>query len=96
MTITLFLTYLTIGAGCSGLLTQALKAQIKGLPSNIIALISSLVVGLFGTASAYILMGIPFDLKNITCMVLMTVCIWVGSMVGYDKVIQTISQIRRQ
>lgn len=95
MTITLFLTYLTAGAACSSLLTQALKAQLKGMPSNIIALISSVVTGIFGTSSAYILADIPFTLNNIICMVLMTICIWVGSMVGYDKVIQTISQIRR-
>ena len=95
MTITLFLTYLTAGAACSSLLTQSLKAQIKTLPSNIIALISSAFTGIFGTTAAYILMDIPFTLANIICIILMTICIWMGSMVGYDKVIQTISQIRR-
>jgi len=29
------------------------------------------------------------------CIVLMGVCIWVGSMIGYDKVVQTIEQIKK-
>lgn len=96
MTITLFLTLLTIGAGCSSLLTQALKETLPDLSSNIVALISAMMIGTFGTSSAYVFLFIPFTLENIICIVLMTICIWVGSMVGYDKVIQTISQIRRQ
>lgn len=37
---------------------------------------------------------IPFTPPNIVCMVLMAVAVWVGAMLGYDKVIQMIDQIK--
>lgn len=95
MTITLFMSMLAIGSAISGLLTEALKKAVD-ISSNLTALISALVVGIFGTLCAYVLMGVEVSLKNVICIFLMALCIWVGSMVGYDKVIQTISQIRRQ
>lgn len=95
MTITLFLSLFTIGSAVSSLLTEALKKTFTHVSPNIVALVDAIAVGVCGTYSAYVLMGIPFTTPNIICIVLMTVCIWIGSMVGYDKVIQTISQIRR-
>lgn len=94
MTIELFIYLFTIGSVASSLLTQALKAYNKNLASNILALVSAIMVGVLGTCSAYILMGIAFTIQSSLCIVLMSVCIWVGSMVGYDKVMQLISQIR--
>lgn len=94
MTITLFLSLFTLGSMVSSLLTEAVK-KATDISSNLIALINAFVVGLAGTSAAYALMGVPFNLQNIICIILMTVCIWIGSMIGYDKVIQTISQIRR-
>lgn len=93
MTITMFLTLFTIGSAASSLLTEALKKALS-ISSNLVALICAAIVGAVGTPAAYVLMGIPFTLQNVICIVLMTVCIWVGSMVSYDKVMQTISQIR--
>lgn len=94
MTITLFLSLFTLGSMVSSLLTETVK-KATDISSNLIALINAFVVGLAGTSAAYALMGVPFNLQNIICIILMTVCIWIGSMIGYDKVIQTISQIRR-
>lgn len=94
MTITLFLSLFTLGSMVSSLLTEAVK-KATDISSNLIALINAVVVGLAGTSAAYVLMGEPFNLQNTICIILMTVCIWIGSMIGYDKVIQTISQIRR-
>lgn len=94
MTITLFLSLFTLGSMVSSLLTEAVK-KATDISSNLIALINAFVVGLAGTSAAYALMGVPFNLQNTICIILMTVCIWIGSMIGYDKVIQTISQIRR-
>ena len=93
MSVTLFLSLFTIGSMISSLLTEAIKKAVD-VSSNIIALVDAIVVGVAGTTAAYILIGVPFDAQNIICIALMTVCIWVGSMIGYDKVIQTISQIR--
>lgn len=95
MTIELFIFLLTIGSSASSLLTQAMKKSLKNLSSNMIALASALIVGVCGTFSAYILMDIVIDLKSIVCVPLMAVCIWVGSMVSYDKILQTIAQLKR-
>ena len=94
MTITMFITLFTIGSMVSSLLTEALKKSFKDMSTNVIALIDAGVVGILGTASAYILMGVSLTPPNIMCLVLMVFCIWIGSMVGYDKVLQTISQIK--
>lgn len=94
MNITLFLTLFTIGSMVSSLLTEALKKAFSEMSANIVALIDAVVVGLAGTAMAYQLMGVEWNAQNIVCLILMCFCIWVGSMVGYDKVLQTIAQIK--
>jgi hypothetical protein len=50
-------------------------------------------VGGFGSVMAYVLNDIPFTLKNVFCILLMIICVWMASMVGYDKVTQLIEQI---
>ena len=95
MTIELFLFLFTIGSLISSLLTEAIKKTQTDMSSNIIAFIDAIMVGCGGTCSAYAIMGIPFTAVNIICVVLMTFCVWVGSMVGYDKVMQTIAQLKR-
>ena len=97
MTVTLFVAFLTFGAMASALLTEAIKkfcenAQ-KEYSSNAIALGVALGVGLIGTSIAYVLLGIPWTVSNVICMVLMALCMWVGSMVSYDKVIQLVKQL---
>lgn len=97
MTLTLFLTLLTILALVVSLFTEAVKKFLKGMKvtysSNIVVLLVSLVVGIGGTALAYMFMAIPFTTPNIVCMLLMGIVVWVGAMMGYDKVIQLIEQI---
>lgn len=94
MTIQLFIFLFTIGSAVSSLLTQALKKSFENVSSNIIALVNAFVVGILGTVAAYILMGITFNLANVVCIFLMSGCIWIGSMVSYDKVMQTLYQIK--
>ena len=93
----MFLMLATVFSGVSILLTEAVKRAFqnaeKPYSANLIALIDAVVVGIGGTAAAYILLGIAFTLPNIVCLILMGVAVWVGSMVGYDKVIQLITQI---
>ena len=94
MTTNLFITILTIGSLVSSLLTEALKKGFKNISTNIIALVNAGIVGLAGTIIAYILMEIPFTPQNIACLVLIIFCVWIGSMVSYDKLMQTLSQIK--
>lgn len=94
MTIDLFIYLFTIGSAVSSLLTQAVKKALPNVSSNILALVDSVAVGIIGTVFAYILLDITFTAKNIVSIVLMAVCIWIGSMLGYDKVTQTIKQLK--
>ena len=97
MSITLFITILTIGGMVTALLTEAIKKMYanmkKDYSANIIALVNAVVVGCGGTAVVYMLMNIPWTVNNIICMVLMTVAVWIASMLGFDKVLQTVNQI---
>lgn len=96
MTIELFMILFTIGSAASSLLTEAMKKLcVKWASPNIIALMDAIIVGLFGTCAAYILMGVTYTPQNIICIILMTICIWIGSMIGYDKITQTLGQLRR-
>lgn len=97
MTVTLFIAILTLGAGITSLLTEAIKKAYanahKEYSANLIALVDAVVVGMGGTAVTYMLLGIPWTVNNIICMVLMAVCVWIGSMIGYDKLVQLIQQL---
>ena len=94
MTVELFMFLFGFGSIVSALLTQAVKQAFKDLSSNVIALIDAVVVGVLGTGAVYILMGIEWSFANIVCLALMSFSIWLGSMVGYDKVMQTIGQLK--
>ena len=98
MTISLFMALLVILSAVVALFTEAVKCFIEGVggryASNIIVLVVSIIVGIGGTAIAYVFMEIQFILPNIICMVLMAVAVWVGSMTSYDKVLQTLEQIK--
>ena len=97
MSVTLFITILTIGGMVTTLLTEAIKKMYanmqKAYSSNIIALVNAIVVGCGGTAVVYMLSGIEWSVNNIICLVLMAVSVWIASMLGFDKVIQTVNQI---
>lgn len=97
MTITLFITMLTLGAGVTSLLTEAIKKAYsnagKEYSANMIALINALVVGCGGTAILYMLLSIPWTVNNIICLFLMGFAVWIASMVGYDKILQLLQQI---
>lgn len=97
MTVTLFISLFTFGSILCGLVTEAIKTAYKNAgkeySANIIALVDAVIVGGLGTAVSYMLLGIPWTVNNIICLVLMSVVIWLGAMVGFDKVLQTISQI---
>ena len=97
MTITLFISMLTLGAGLTALMTEAIKKAYlnegKDYSANVIALINAVVVGCGGTAVLYMLQSIPWTVNNIICLILMGVAVWVASMIGYDKVLQLLKQL---
>lgn len=97
MTINTFSILLVIFASLSILLTEAIKKFFENkktnASSNLIALIDAFVIGGGGSVAAYIWLGIPFTLSNVIAIIAMAFCIWIGSMVGYDKIIQLVKQI---
>lgn len=98
MNITLFIALLVMFSTITSLLTEAFKKILDSTTikysSNILVVIIACIVGICGTGIYYVLSGIDFTLVNIVCMPLMGLTTAVGSMVGYDKVIQAIKQMQ--
>ena len=98
MNLTLFMTLLVILAVAVSLITEAVKKFLDSVyieySSNLVVLIVSIIVGAGGTALAYLFLGVAFTTPNIVCMPLMAVAVWVGAMVGYDKVLQMLEQLK--
>ena len=95
MTPTIFIGFLVTFSLISSLITEAVKKATKAtISNNLTVAIIAIIVGWGGGAIGYVFLNIPFDnIQNIICLVLFAPCCWLGAMVGYDKVIQTIKQI---
>lgn len=96
MDIGTFLMLLFAFSVISSLFTEAAKKLISDKANfsyNIIALCIALIVGSAGTSIYYQLNSISFDLNNIIYMVLLGLASGLCSMLGYDKIKQSISQI---
>lgn len=94
--VTTFMFLLFVFSLVSGLITEAIKKMIadkKNLSYNLIALSIALVVGCVGTAIYYQLNNIVFEVNNVIYMILLGMSSGLCSMLGYDKVKQSIMQI---
>lgn len=100
MSVTLFIMLLTAFSTITGICTECCKKildEIKiSYSSNILAFIVACIVGVSGTAIYYILSSIEFNVANIICMFLMGLSTSISAMVGYDKVVQTIGQLKNK
>ena len=98
MTTSLFVTLLTIFSAVTSLCTEACKKMLDETKvqyaSNVLVFIIACIVGVVGTAIAYVLCSIDFNAINMVCMFLMGVATSIGATIGYDKVMQTIAQIK--
>lgn len=98
MTFELFIFLLTVFAVSTSLFTQAVKLSLDSLKiryaSNLVVLCVSVFIGGAGTAIAYLFMGIPWTIINIVCLILMIFANWLVAMLGYDKVMQAIAQLK--
>ena len=97
MTFDMFLILLAAFASVSGLITEAIKklrSDKENLSYNIIALVVALVVGITGCCIYYVFFSIPFTTNNIICIGLMGLASGLVSMLGYDKIKQTILQLK--
>ncbi len=91
------LILLTTFSTITGLVTEAVKKFLGSLKvnyaPNIVVLVVALLVGCGGTAIYYVNSQIPFTAPNSVCLALMGFANWLGAMVGYDKVRQTVMQM---
>lgn len=98
MTVQIFIILLVFFSIITSLVTQAVKKTFDerefNYSSNIVVLVVALIVGCVGTVIYYIMASVPWSTVNIVCIFLMAISNWLGAMVGYDKIIQTISQIK--
>lgn len=97
MTMTVFLIILAACAAITSLLTEGIKKFLNELKvtyaSNVLVLAVAVIVGCGATALYYVNYQIPFNALNSVYLALMGIANWLGAMLGYDKVRQTISQI---
>lgn len=96
MTTTMFLILLSGFSVISSLVTEGIKnvaTDKVNFSYNIVALITALIVGGGGTAVYYQLNAVPFTVNNVIYAVLMGLASGLVSMVGFDKVKQSIEQL---
>lgn len=98
MTPQLFLILLAGFSALSSLVMEGIKKSFlssKNVSYNIIALIIALIIGTSGTFIYYQLNNILIDTNNILYAILMGLASGLVSMVGYDKVKQTLDELKK-
>ena len=91
-----FLMLLSAFSTITVLTTEAIKkitTNKLNLSYNIVALVVAMIVGVVGCGVYYQLNGILLTTTNIVYMLLMGFASGLASMVGFDKVKQTIEQL---
>lgn len=93
-----FLLGLLVVSTLTGLATEAIKKLLderdKTYHSNTLAGIVALILS-FGVGIGYVLItGVGFTTQVIVSMIALIFMSWLCAMVGYDKVIQAISQFK--
>ena len=98
MTPQLFLILLAGFSALSSLVMEGIKKSFlssKNVSYNVIALIIALIIGTSGTFIYYQLNNIIIDTNNILYAILMGLASGLVSMVGYDKVKQTLDELKK-
>jgi uncharacterized protein YacL len=99
ITVSTFIILLTAMSTLTGFAVEGAKKildeQNQTYSTNLLACIVGVIVGILGSGAYYILTEIPFTAQNIVCMVLIGVMAALGSMVGYDKIIQLVEQFEK-
>lgn len=98
MTFEIFLALLTAFSLFTGLFVEAVKMSFDALKinyaSNIIALCVSALVGGLGTVLFIVWNDYGWTTQNIITVFLMVCANWLVAMLGYDKVVQAIKQLK--
>lgn len=97
MELEMFLMLLLVVSVFTSLFTEAIKKFVGGsaLPSNnIVAGVVSIVLSILVNSGYLILTDASLDAKIIVYFVALVMLSWLSAMVGYDKVVQAITQLR--
>ena len=81
----------------TSLMTQGIKMFLESMDakyaSNVVAAVVSIAVAGAGTSIYYIWNNYDWTTLHIICIFLMAIANWLVAMFGYDKVMQTITQV---
>lgn len=98
MNLEVFLMMLMAVSIITGLVTEALKKALdeygKVYKSNILAGAVSVVLSVLTGAGYLIMVEAKFNAKMAVILIALILLSWLSAMVGYDKVMQAISQIK--
>lgn len=93
-----FLFGLILVSAFTGLTTEAVKLILSARKINYNAnILSGIVAAVLsvGASVAYVILAeIAFTIQTLVCIVILVFLSWLCAMVGYDKVIQVISQLK--
>lgn len=79
----------------TGLIVEGIKQMFHVDKPNIVAAVVSVIVGIAVPLMYILLNEIVFDLTAILYIISIVVLSWLCAMLGFDKVIQTLAQLRR-
>ncbi len=98
LTFEIFLLGLLIASTLTGLATEAVKKTLTDvnvtIPANILAGIVALVLAAALGLCYLLLAAIPFDARSVVYLLALVFMSWLCAMVGYDKVVQALGQLR--
>lgn len=99
MTLHIFLLGLLIVSTLTGLFTEAIKKwfQERNIKyyANALAGYVAVCLSVLVSIAYIILTKTPINAQTIVYLVALTLLSWLSAMVGYDKVIQAVSQFKR-
>lgn len=95
MTLTTGSILLMLCSVLTGLIVEAIKKMMDTKKHNITAAVVSIVVGAAVPIGYILYNGMAFDKTVALYVVSIIVLSWLCAMLGYDKVVQTITQVKR-
>ncbi len=95
MTISIGSFILMICSLLTGLIVEAIKKMVTVDKPNIVAAIVSVIVGIAVPVGYILLNNLAFDTAAILYIISIVTLSWLCSMLGFDKVTQTLAQLKR-
>lgn len=98
MNLEMFLLVLLVISSMTGLVTEGMKVLLtewgRKYRPNTLAGVVSIILSMLTCVAYTILCDIPVDAKLIVYFIALVIMSWLSAMLGYDKVVQTITQIK--